>query len=329
MRKRRPTLILSGNDVNKLLDLATCILVVEEGFRLLGQGKMPPPKVLALHAEKGGLHIKAATLPGDKSYFVAKANANFPGNGALHGLPTIQGIVVLVDASTGELLALMDSIELTVQRTGAATAVAAKYLARTDAQVATICGCGRQGYIQLKSLLKVRPIERVFVYDIDAELAGRFAAQVSGEFGINSTPAPLPDAVRKSDVIVTCTPSQHFFVNLEDVKPGTFIAAVGADNEQKQEIDPRLFATSKVVVDSLDQCSTIGDLHHAIAQGVVTRSSVHAELAEVAAKTKTGRESREEITIFDSTGVALEDAVTAAYIYKRATEQEAGVHFQF
>jgi alanine dehydrogenase len=327
---KRHTLILSASDVNSLLKLSECISSVEDGFRLLGECQIPTPKILGLHAEGGGLHIKAAVLPGNNSYFVAKANANFPQNPALRGLPTIQGVVVVVDATTGELLALIDSIELTVQRTGAATAVAAKYLARSDSKTATICGCGRQGYIQLKSLLEVLRLKRAYVYDTDFDVAQRFAANFNGEalLDVRAT-KNLKEVIPSSDVIVTCTPSQRFFVQTELVNRGTFIAGVGADNEHKQEIDPRLFVSSKVVVDSLDQCSTIGDLHHALEQGLVTRDSIHGELSDVVAGKKSGRVSDDEITIFDSTGVAVEDAVTAAYLYEKAIENNVGVKFHF
>jgi ornithine cyclodeaminase/alanine dehydrogenase len=137
------------------------------------------------------------------------------------------------------------------------------------------------------------------------------------------------DAIRRSDVCVTCTPAKSYFVHKNDVRPGTFLAAVGADNEQKQELDPQLFAGSKAVADILDQCVEIGDLHHAIAQGVLERSSVHAELGELVAGKKPGRVSPEEITIFDSTGTALQDAVAAAFVYEKAVKQECGKRFCF
>ena len=139
----------------------------------------------------------------------------------------------------------------------------------------------------------------------------------------------IPEAISKSDVVITCTPARKFFVRSRDVRPGTFIAAVGADNEHKQEIDPRLFVKNKVVVDSLAQCLKIGDLHHAVAEGFASAESVHAELADVVAGRSVGRTSEEEITIFDSTGIAIEDAAAAALVYEKAQRAGVGRRFSF
>ena len=134
----------------------------------------------------------------------------------------------------------------------------------------------------------------------------------------------LAEAVKQSDVCVTCTPSKKFFLNREYVSPGTFIAAVGADNEEKQELDPTLMVSNKVVVDLLGQCATVGELHHAVEQGLVTTADVYAELGEVIAGKKEGRTSDEEIIVFDSTGTALQDVAAAAIVYERAMSAGMG-----
>src|SRR5262245_31756447 len=173
-------------------------------------------------------------------------------------MPNIQGVIALCDAESGYPLAVMDSIEITILRTGAATGVAAKYLARHDASVATIVGCGNQGRISLRALSAVRRLKKAYAFDIDQERVARYADELSGELQINVTAAQdLSEALGNSDICVTCTPSKQFFLKQEDVAPGTFIAAVGADNEEKQELDPRLLAASRVTVDSLDQCASI------------------------------------------------------------------------
>src|SRR5262249_32734239 len=157
---------------------------------------------------------------------------------------------VLCDAVNGYPLAVMDSIEITIQRTGAATAIAAKHLARRDARVVTICGCGNQGRVQLRSLARVRPIERAFAFDTDPSRADVYAREMSAElaFPVEAVADPAP-AVGRSDVCVTCTPSRRFFLRREDVPAGAFVAAVGADSPEKQELDPRLLAASRLVVD--------------------------------------------------------------------------------
>jgi ornithine cyclodeaminase/alanine dehydrogenase-like protein (mu-crystallin family) len=244
----------------------------------------------------------------------------------MFGLPLIQGIIALCDGVNGYPLALMDSMEITIIRTGAATGVAAKYLARPDAKVATICGCGNQGRISLKALRHVRPLARAYAFDVDEEYARPFAEELSEETGIEVIAvSDLAKAVKESDICVTCTPAKRYFLDREYVSPGTFIAAVGADHPEKQEMDPALLVSNKVVVDLLEQCATIGELHHALERGLVTTADVHAELGEVIAGKKAGRTSDEEIIIFDSTGTALQDVAAAAIVYERAISTGTGV----
>jgi alanine dehydrogenase len=327
---KRPTLLLSASDVQRLLDLSECITAVEEGFRLLGRGKLPPPQVLGLHTDSGGLHIKVALWRGDKSYFVAKANTNFPSNPAKYALPTIQGVIIVSDADTGELIALLDSIEITAQRTAAASGVAAKYLARSDSKTLALFGGGRQGLMHARALSAVLPFKTIHIVEPSDSTADHFRSLATNELRMNVQRLSNPsEAIRDADVIATCTPSKHFFIRAEEVRPGTFIAAVGADNEHKQEIDPQLFANARIVVDSMDQCAAIGDLHHAIVAGTATRASVHAELAEIVAGVKPGRTNTDQITLFDSTGIAIEDAAAAIYVLEKAHAAEMKAVFRF
>lgn len=313
------TLILSRRDVLDLLSLPECIDAVERAFRLHADGRTLGPGVLAVHAEDGGFHIKAAGLVGDRSYFAAKTNANFPDNPRRHGLPTIQGTVVLADASNGVPLAVMDSSSVTALRTGAATAVAAKFLARRDARTATIVGCGVQGEIQLAAIAAVLPLQRVRLIDTDQARAEALAARAEASFGFRvEVGKNLRDALRDSDVCVTCTPARRAFLTASDVAPGTFIAAVGADNQGKQELEPALVASATLVVDVLEQCAEIGELQHALAAGLMTREQVHAELADVVVGRRPGRTRDDEITIFDSSGTALQDVAAAVAVYEKA-----------
>src|SRR5262247_116520 len=161
------TLLLKRGDVSSLLGLDECIGAVEEAFKLYAEGQTLPPGVLGIHAQDGGFHIKAAGLKLARTYFATKVNGNFFRNAERYGMPNIQGIILLCDGENGYPLAIMDSIEITILRTGAATAVAAKYLARDNAKVAIICGCGNQGRIQLKALKNARAIEQVYAFDLD------------------------------------------------------------------------------------------------------------------------------------------------------------------
>jgi alanine dehydrogenase len=324
------TLLLRRSEVEELLTLEECIAAVEEIFRREGEGKVPPPGILGIKAEGGGLHVKAGILPGEKSYVVAKLNTNFPGNGPQFGLPTIQGLIVLFDARNGSPLAVLDSIDVTIKRTAAASGVAAKYLARKKSSVATICGCGQQARAHAGAFCAILPLKKIYAFDLNEDSAKKFAMELSRERKIDIEPVhDLPRAIRNSDVCVTCTTARAFFVRKEDVSAGTFIAAVGADDAHKQEIDPALMASAKVVADNREQCSTIGDTHHAIAHGLIGKENVYAELSEIVAGHKPGRTSDDEIFIFDSTGVAIEDAVAAAAIYEKARATGVGHHFHF
>src|SRR4051812_7751161 len=175
MEMKQPgTLLLTRRDVASLLTIEDCTAAVERAFKMYGEGKTSPPGVLGVHADDGGFHIKAGVLELERPYFAAKVNANFPQNSKRFGLPLIQGVIVLCDAENGYPLADMDSIEITIQRTGAATAVAAKYLARPDSETLTICGCGNQGRVSLKAVANLFPIKMVFAYDSDGDQAQRF-----------------------------------------------------------------------------------------------------------------------------------------------------------
>ena len=319
------TLILSRTEVLDLLSLPECIDAVEAAFRLHAEGHTLDRGVLSVHASGGGFHIKAAGLVGARSYFAAKTNGNFSDNPRRWGLPTIQGTIVLADAANGTPLAVMDSGSVTALRTGAATAVAAKYLARADARTATIVGCGVQGEVQLAAVTAVLPLRRIMLVDIDHTRAEDLAARAAANRGVQVEPIKdLRAALRDSDVCVTCTTSRRAFLGAHDVAPGTFIAAVGADNPEKQELEPSLLASATLVVDVLQQCAEIGELHHALAAGVLTPEQVHAELADVVVGRRPGRTSRDEITIFDSSGTALQDVAAAVAVYEKASESGRG-----
>ena len=265
-----------------------------------------------------------------KNYFVAKTNANFPENNKKNGLPTIQGVISVFDADNGKLLALMDSIEITILRTGAATAVAVKWLAKENAKTVTICGGGNQGRVSLRALMKVRQIERVFVFDIDELKSTQFANDLSKELNISiQTVNHLEEALGQSDICITCTPAKNYFLLNKYIVPGTFIAAVGADSEDKQELEPSLLARGKLITDITTQCAVLGELHHAIEMGLVKDSDVYAELGEIVARKKPGRISDEEIIVFDSTGTALQDIVSAAIVYEKASNGNLGMKLNF
>ena len=329
--KQAGTLVISGADVRKVLGMSDCLRAVEEAFRMLGSGRASRPVVSSVRAADGGFHIKSALITvGEVEYFVSKTNANYPANASRHGLPTIQGTIVVHDAGNGAPLAVIDSIEITAMRTAAATAVAARYLAREDAGALAVIGCGIQGFQHVRALGLVRTLRSVSLYDVDEPAARTLANLVAAEWDLTvHVSSSIGDAVEAADLIVTCTTSTGFLLHAADVQPGAFVAGVGVDAEHKRELSPDLLEASRVVVDVLEQCAAFGDLRHAIERGVMTTADVHAELGSIVAGVKSGRTSPQETFVFDSTGMALQDAATAVVVLERARANRLGVEVRF
>jgi len=296
--------------VTPVPSLDDCIAAVEDVFRDYGEGRLAAPQSLGVHGEHGTFHIKTALGGG---FFVTKINANFPANPGRHGLPTIQGVIVLFDVERGTPLATMESGLITALRTAAATAIAAKYLARRDAKTLAIIGCGVQGRAHVDAIARVRNIETVIAYDVEPAACAPFPCASS-----------IDDAVANADIVVTCTPSRAPLLDARHLRPGMFIAGVGADNPEKQELAPALLKQSRVFADILEQAATMGDLHHAISAGVMTREDVAGELADVLCGRVAGRRSEDEVIVFDSTGTALQDLAVAKRIWTRTAGVRAG-----
>jgi alanine dehydrogenase len=297
-----PPCFIGRRELAALMDLDAHYEAAAFAFREHTEGRCAVPMPLHIEAAGGGFHAKGARVG---AYAAVKVNSNFPGNPA-RGLPTIQGAVLLYDAQDGRLLALLDSMELTARRTAAASALAARHLARADASSALICGCGSQARAHLEAIARVFKLARVFAWDADRAKAEAFAREVSKALCIDvAAAASLPAA----DIIVTVTTATTPF--LSQAAPGTFVAAVGADSPHKSEIHPDLLRASKVVTDSTSQALAMGDLHHA------PGAAVHAELGEIVAGRKPGRVDAAEVIIFDSTGVAIQDVAAAAWAYER------------
>ena len=318
--------LLTKSDVERLLDIRSCIDAVENALRLKGEGRPSAGGILGVYVPGGGFHAKAAALELSRPYFAAKINANFPENPPTRGLPTIQGVLVLFDASNGRPLAVMDSMSITTLRTAAATAVAAKFLARREAHTATFVGCGVQARAHVAAISAVRGLQRAFVFDLDSARAATLVREIQALHAFEILVArDLRGATTASDIVVTTTSAKKAFLGRDHVSRGAFVAAVGADSEHKQEIEVDLLRTSVIIADDLEQCATIGDLHHALDAGVVARRDVRATLDEVVAGVKPGRISEDEIIIFDSTGIAIEDVAAASIVFERALADSAGL----
>jgi ornithine cyclodeaminase/alanine dehydrogenase-like protein (mu-crystallin family) len=330
-RDNPSVLVMSRSNIAALLSPSDYLTAVETAFRAEAEGRTRAPAPMHIPAEGGGFHAKGAylTLVDGRAFAAVKVNGNFPGNPKRNGMPTIQGAIVLSDANNGALLALMDSIEVTLRRTAAATALAMRYLARSNADVVSICGCGDQAGAQLEAIADARRIRKVYAVDIDQSAGETFANTMAAKLHLDIVAEPdLAKATLASGIIVTCTTSRTPFMGRDHVAPGTFIAAVGADAPDKSELMPDLMTRAKVVVDSFEQCSVMGDLHHALASRAMLEGRFHATLSDLVAGRKTGRTSAHEITIFDSTGVAIQDVAAAISIYECASAKRTGLAIQ-
>lgn len=307
-------LLLSESELRQCVRMPDAIEAVEAAFAALqrGEATLPPPVGLDIEAVRGEVHVKGAHLHGDDT-FTFKVAAGFYDNPE-RGLPSGSGLMLVFDARTGFPLALLlDNSWLTDVRTGAAGGVAARHLAPEAPQQVLMVGAGVQARMQLTALAAVRPITRVLLWNHRPERARRVAEELARDLEIEvEATEDLEHAARNADLIITATPSREPLVDANWVGAGTHVTAVGSDGPDKQELDPRLLARADLlVVDRVDQCARLGELHHALEQGIVDRDRA-VELGAVIAGAAPGRRSAEEITVADLTGVGVQDAAIAA-----------------
>ena len=323
---RRDTLLLSRAYIHERIPVSAFLPAMREAFLALDRGELQNPSPGHLRGEGGGVHIKAAAGIERFGKIVVKMNANFPGNPA-RGLPTVQGVVAVFDARSGELLALMDSIEITARRTAAASTLAAQHLARADSTRLGMIGCGIQAAYHLEALRDVFALTHVTCIDVDEHRADAFARQAES-LGLDVVVArTAAQCANGADILVTCTTSTSPVLCRADVGPGCFVAAVGTDSPGKHELAPDLMASARVVPDDLAQALEMGDSHHAVRAGVMTPASIHAELRAVVSGHRAGRTSPEEVFVFDSTGMAIEDLAGADLVFAHASRDDGAPRF--
>ncbi len=312
-------LLLNQKQVEKIIPLKKIkdvVDAVEEGFFEYGMKRvqMPPKNYLNFNKYNGDLRIMPSYS--EKLEMAGTKIVNVHPNNPKIGLKTVMAVIILDDAKTGLPLAFMDGTYITGMRTGAASAVATKYLARKNAKTLGIVGAGYQSIFQIAAIAKTRDIKEIFVYDI-AEKKINDLAKVLNKIGIKIKSATLKEACRK-DILATVTPARGPIVKREWVLPGTHINAIGADAIGKEELDPKILKDSKIVVDNWEQTSHSGEINVPLAKGVLKKEDIYAELGEIVSGKKSGRKNDREITVFDSTGLAVQDLFTANLVYKRA-----------
>ncbi len=316
-------LFLSASALARLLTPRACRDALAQAYADLAEDPDCAAQSVAFALADGSIHVKASVAPKTHDCFAAKINVNLPGN-PMRGLPTIQGLVVLMDARTGAPLAVMDSAELTARRTAAATALAATFGARVDSRRAALIGCGKQAGYQAEALMDALPgLKHWRLFDLDAARAAALVEELRRGGGVAAEMVgSLEDAVRDADVCITCTTATAPYLAPRHLRAGCFVAGVGADNPAKSEIAPECFAGARILTDDLDQAFAYGDLAHAMQAGTASRESVHATLADLASGRRQGRASVAETVIFDSTGSGLQDLAAAKVAYRLAAASE-------
>jgi alanine dehydrogenase len=312
--------ILSRQDVRQSLPMAEAIEAVKAAFAQLSTGRADVPLRVALEVPRhnGVTLFMPAYLEADDQMAV-KIVSVFNDNPA-KGLPLIHALVTVVDATTGEPVAVMDGTYLTALRTGAASGAATDLLARQETGTAAIFGAGVQGRTQLEAVCAVRPIEKAWVYDISPQQAATYVAEMTQRLSLPVEVAGTPaEAVRQADVICTATTATSPVFDGADVRPGTHINAVGAYTPHMQEIPVETVLRAKVVIDHRESSlAEAGDLIIPLQQGRMTEEHIYAELGEISAGVKPGRTSAEEITLFKSVGVAVQDVAAASAVLEAA-----------
>jgi ornithine cyclodeaminase len=321
------TLVLTEREIRSLVHPDAARSAVRAAFVSLTEGKavLPAPLGFQLPDVNGEMHAKGAYISGFP-YFSVKVVTGFYGNREL-GLPVLGGLVLVFDARTGSLRAiLLDNGYLTDLRTAATGALAAEALSREDARTLAVLGAGGQARYQVEALLRVRGIEGLRVWSRTPSRARTYADEMRGRFGIEAAVCPnAREAVGGADIVVTVTPATEPLLEAQWLAPGVHVTAVGSDFPSKQELAVDVLTLAdKYVADSIVRCAEAGELHHAVDAGAMTTDDVHAELGEILAGRKPGRQSSAEITVADLTGLGVEDAAMGTLTVTTAEERGMG-----
>jgi alanine dehydrogenase len=322
------TLILTDDEVKRLLSLSEVVEAVESAFKQKGLGRVQMPAKIYLYYTKYGGDLRAMpSFLEDLDISAVKIVNVHPENPTKKGLPTVMATITLIDPSNGAPIAIMGGTAITDMRTGAAGGVAAKYLARKDSKIIGLVGAGAQARTQLMALLEVYENLEVRVWSRTEKTKKHFVTETQQAYGdlIQIIPAAsISKAVEEADIVVTTTPSRKPLVANDMVSAGMHINCIGADAVGKEELDPRILKRAKIVVDDWAQASHSGEINVPLSYGMITKENIWAEIGEIVAGLKPGRQRQDEITVFTSTGLAVQDAVTAKIAYCKALSTKVG-----
>jgi len=310
------TLILSGKTIKKLLKMEDVLRCVREAFMNETRMNMPPKSYLFLkNGDFRSMPVSYGRYAGIKWVNVHPENKN---------LPTVMAVFILNDARTGFPLAIMDATTITDFRTGASAGIATDFLSRSDSKVFGIVGCGRQAWTQFLAITLVRNIEKIILYDIKKESAEALKEKIVSHKSVEVVIADDLYLMKECDIISTTTPSTSPVLMIGHIKNGVHINAIGADAPGKQEIDPLILKRARIVVDNMEQAIHSGEINLPIKKGIISERNIYGTLGEIVRGIKIGRKRFEEITLFDSTGLAIQDIAVASFLYERARDAEIG-----
>lgn len=318
-------LLLSRSDVEGIVSMREVMDVVEEAFRAKGLGRvqMPPKTYIFFQRFNGDFRVMPAYIEDLNAAGVKVVNVH-PENPVKRRMPTVMALIELLDPESGKPIAIMDGTWITNMRTGAAGGIAAKYLARRNSRVVGLVGAGVQARTQLLALKEVFKIDEVRIYSRTSKTREKFVKDMDF-LGLSMKPVEeVKDAVLGCDIVVTTTPAKKPVVKSEWVSSGVHINGIGADAPGKEEIDPEILKRAKIVVDDYEQAFHSGEVNVPLSKGIISEEDVYGELSEIIVGKKRGRESDEEITLFDSTGLAIQDISTAWLVYEKALEKGVG-----
>jgi alanine dehydrogenase len=323
------TLLLTDGEVKQLLSMSEVMDAVEIAFKEKGLRRVQLPAKIYLFYERhnGDLRAMPSYLE-ELDISAVKIVNSHPDNRTKHALPTVMAVIVLIDPKSGFPMAIMGGKTITDIRTGAAGGIAAKYLARKNSKIVALVGAGAQAKTQLMALLEVYgKLEEVRVWSRSKETRQTFIAEVEHAYGHLCkfvSAETIKEVVEEADIVVTTTPSRKPLVMDDMVSLGTHFNCIGADAPGKEELDPTILKRAKIVVDDWEQASHSGEINVPLSHGIISKENVWAEIGEIVAGLKPGREKPDEITVFTSTGLAVQDAVTAKIAYDKAVKKGMG-----
>lgn len=312
--------ILGAADIKSLVRMEDAIDAMEAAFASFSDGTshVPPRYISGIH----NLNLFFKPAYNEKLGRIAVKIITQKGDGSIQGLPTILGVVLLMDMKTGAILSMMDGAYITALRTGAASGIATKLLARENAETLAVFGCGTQGKTQVEAVCNVRPIKRVLLFDLHTDAANNLKEDLGENEQLSVCVSNNAESLKEADIICTATNSEHPLFRLQDISKGTHINAIGSYKPHMQEIDPQVIINGKLFVDSRESVlDESGDLIKPINEQIFTDSVIQGEIGGLINKKSAGRKDPNEITIFKSVGLGVQDLFIADVIYKKYLQQ--------